>query len=472
MKTTTKKISDTKAELKVALDAADLKAARERAVTRLAANVKVTGFRKGKAPASLVEKQLSPNDIASETIDIAVRTTMPQALTELKQPPIAIEKVNVTKYVPDETAEYTIRADVLPDVKLADYKKLKTKREVAKVTDADVQEIVDNIIKAYAEKKVVQRAAQKGDEVILDFVGKKDGEAFPGGSAQGHHLVLGSGEFIPGFEDRIIGHAAGDKFDLVVTFPENYPEKSLAGQEAVFDTLVKQVNEVVKPEVDDALAQKCGDFKNVDELRADIRKNLEIQNNHRTTEQYRDALVKELAEKSKVSAPEILIQDQLRLIQNDVTRNAAAYGLELEAYVQRAGQTLEEWEKSARELAEARVKASLVLQILAKEQKIEATEDEVEAKIAELRDVYHKSKEALANLKKPEVRQDIKNRLIIDKTMDFLVAANGGDAIMNQPVEKTKKSSKTAADKATKDSKPKATKTAKATKTTKKTTKA
>jgi len=442
MKTTTKKLSDTKVELKVTLDAADLRAARERAIERLAANVKVQGFRKGKAPVSLAAQQLSPNDIAGETIDLAVRMTMPKAFAELKYAPIAIEKVDVVKYVPDESAEYTAKADILPEVKLGDFNKLKTKHETVKVSDAEVQEIIDNIVRAYAEKKAVKRAAKLSDEVIIDFVGKKDGEAFPGGSAKDHHLILGSGEFIPGFEDGIVGHSAGDKFDLKVTFPKEYPEKTLAGEKAVFEVLVKQVNEVAKPEENDELAKKCGNFNTMDELRADIRKNLELQSSHRINEQYRDALVQELVENSKVAAPEILIQDQLRFIKDDANRNAAAYGMKLEDYLKRAGQSFEEWEKSARELAEARVKASLVLQILAGEQKIGATEDEVEAKVAELRDVYHKSKEALANLKKPEVRQDIKNRLIIDKTIDFLVAAN----------EKTdKKGTKTPASKAEKN---------------------
>lgn len=474
MKTTTKKISDTKVELKVTLDAADLKAARERAVERLAANVKVQGFRKGKAPSSIVERQLSPQDIANETLDVAVRMTMPKAFEALKQPPLAVEKVDVTKYVTDESAEYVAKADILPEIKLADVKKLKSKPEKTTVADQDVQEIIDNITKAYSDKKVVKRAAKLGDEVIIDFIGKKDGEAFPGGTAKDHHLTLGSGEFIPGFEDGIVGHEAGDKFDLEVTFPKDYPEKSLAGQKTIFETLVKQVNEIVKPEENDELAQKCGDFQTMDDLRADIRKNLETQNHHRITEQYREALVQELVDKSKVSAPEILIQDQLRFIKDDAVRNAASYGMKLEDYVQRAGQSLEEWEKAVHELAEARVKASLVLQILAREQKIEATEEEVEAKIAELRDVYQKSKEAMANLKKPEVRQDIKNRLVIDKTMDFLVSANGGDAIMNQPAAKKSAQAETAkkTGRATKSEKTtKATKATTNKKSAKKTTK-
>ncbi len=454
MKTTTKKISETKVELKVVLDADDLHKARTQAVARLAANVKVQGFRKGKAPASLVEKQISPNDIASETIDLAVRTTMGVAFDQQKIAPIAIEKVDVTKYVPDETAEYQAIAEVLPEVKLGDFKKLKAKMDKTEPTAAEVQEIVDNIIRAYAEKNVVKRAAQNGDEVIIDFVGKKDGEAFAGGTAKDHHLTLGSGEFIPGFEEGIIGHAAGDKFDLEVTFPQDYPEKSLAGQKAIFETLVKQVNEVVVSKADDELAKKCGNFETMADLKADIKKNLETQNRHRANEKYRDDLVKELVKGSKVAAPEILIQDQLRFINDDVSRNAASHGMTLEQYLERTGQTMEEWQKAAHELAEERVKASLVLQILAREQNITASPEEVDAKIAELRDLYKKSKEAMANLKKPEVRQDIRNRLIIDKALDFLVSANESNTKPDKSSTKTTKTKKTTA-KATKNSKEK-----------------
>lgn len=447
MKTTTKNLTDTKVELKVTLDSADLKTARAKAVENLAKNLKLQGFRKGKAPASLVEKNLPANEIASETIDVAVRTNMPAAFDQAKLAPIAIENVNVTKYVPDETAEYTVTADILPEVKLGDFKKLKVKLEKTEASDADVQEIVDNIIDAYAEKKVAKKAAEQGDEVIIDFVGKKDGVEFAGGSAKDHHLVLGSGQFIPGFEEGIIGHEAGDKFDLEVTFPKDYPEKTLAGQKAVFETLVKQVNEIVKPKEDAELAKKCGNFQSMDELRADIKKNLEAQNEHRATEKYRDDLVTELVKVSKVSAPEILIKDQLRFIKDDVNRNAASHGMTFEQYLERTGQTEADWEKQARELAEARVKASLVLQILARDEKITVSDEEVDAKLAELKDVYQKSKEALANLKKPEVRQDIKNRMTIDKTLEYLVSVNQPKATKAEKAASKKKPAKKSAEK-------------------------
>ncbi len=438
MKSTMKKVSDTKTEAKVVLDVDDLRVARQKAVERLSEGVKLQGFRKGKAPASLVEKSLSPNEVANETINIAIQTLMSEVFAEEKYPPIAIEKVEVTKYVPDESAEYTVYAQVLPEVKLGDYHKLKTKPVETQVPDSEVQEIIDRIIEGYAEKKAIKRAAKKGDEVIIDFVGKKDGEAFAGGTAKDYHLTLGSGQFIPGFEDGVVDHEPGDKFDLELSFPEDYHAEDLAGHPVIFEVLLKQVNQVVLPELNDELAAKCGPFKTVDELRADIRKNLEAQANHVNFEKYRDALVKELVEKSKVAAPDILVDDQMRFIRDDITRSATSRGLNFVQYLEQIGQTEAEWEKEARELAVERVKASLILQILAQEEKITATDEEVDAKVAELRDVYQKSKEALASLRKPEVWRDIRNRLIIDKTLDFLVAENSG-----KPAKKSAKKSKT-----------------------------
>ena len=286
------------------------------------------------------------------------------------------------------------------------------------------KEILENIRSAYAEKKVVKEKAKKGDEVIIDFVGKKDGTPFKGGTAKDYALTLGSNSFIPGFEDGIVGKESGDKFDLNLTFPKDYHESSLAGEKVVFEVLVKQVNKIEKPALDDELAKKCGPFKTLDELKADIKKNLEAQNSYKLEEKYKDDLVEALVKTSKVSAPEILISDQLRLIRDDISRNAAAQGLKFEDYLAQINQTEEEWEKDARKLAEKRVLASLVLQILAREEKIEVKDDEVSAKIAELRDVYKKSPEALKNLKDPRVKMDVKNRMTIEKTLNFLIDAN------------------------------------------------
>jgi len=423
MKTTVKKISDTRVEIKVTLDKKELEKAKKQAIDRLSKEVKIPGFRKGKVPANIAEKHLNPNDVAQVALDIAVRTAVPEAFISNKQNPLVVPEVSVTKYVPDESAEFTATADILPEVKIGDYKKLGVKKEENKVKESDIKDVLENIAAAYAEKKVVKRAAKLTDEVIIDFTGKKDGKAFDGGSAHDYKLALGSKSFIPGFEEGIVGHEVGDKFDLDLTFPKDYHAKELAGKKVTFEVLLKQISEVVKPKLDDELAKKCGPFKTIDELKADIKKNLAAQNEHRIEEKYKDDLVAALVKKSKVSAPEILISDQMRFIRDDISRNAAAQGLRFEDFLKQTGKTEEEWEKEAKKVAEARVKASLVLQILARDQKITVPDDDVSAKIAELRDVYKKSEEALKNLKDPRVRQDIKNRMTIEKTLEFLVKA-------------------------------------------------
>ncbi|MBQ2660762.1 trigger factor [Candidatus Saccharibacteria bacterium] len=424
MKTKLKKISDSRVELTVTLDAADLEPAKTKALEKLAKEVKVEGFRKGKVPLEVAKKFIPENDLNAETVDIAVRTTVVEAFRKEEKSPLVLPNVNVTKYVPDEVVEYTATADIVPEVTLGDFKKLDVKKEEAKVTEKDIKGVLDNIAASFAEKKAAKKAAELGDEVIIDFVGKKDGEAFKGGSAKDYHLGLGSGTFIPGFEDGIVGHEPGDKFELDLTFPKDYGVKDLAGAKTVFEVLLKQVNEVKKPKVDDELAQKCGPFKNLEELKEDIKKNLTIQNEHRLEEKYKDDLVNALVKNSKIPAPEILIDDQVRAIREDMTRNAASQGMSFEDFLERNNETMESWEKEARKIAETRVKASLALQTLAVEQKITVSDDLVAAKIAELKDVYKKSPEALKNLKNPNVKMDIKNRMIIEQTLDFLVKAN------------------------------------------------
>ena len=424
MKTKFKKISDSRVELTVTLDAKDLKAAKEKALEKLAKEVKVEGFRKGKVPTEIAKKFIPENDLNAETIDFAVRSTVVQAFQKEEKSPLVLPSVNVTKYVPDDIAEYTATADIIPEVKLADYKKLDVKMGEVKVTEKEIKGILDNIVTSFAEKKVAKKAAAMGDEVIIDFVGKKDGEAFKGGSAKDYKLTLGSKTFIPGFEEGIVGHSSGDKFDLELTFPKDYGVADLAGAKTVFEVLVKQVNEIIKPKLDDELAQKCGPFKTLDELKTDIKKNIEAQKKHTEEEKYKDALVRELVKQSKIPAPEVLIDDQVRVIRDDMTRNASSQGLSFEEFLERNNETLENWEKEAHRIAEERVKASLALQNVALAEKINVADELVAAKIAELKDVYKKSPDALKQLKNPNVRSDIKNRMIIEATLDYLVKVN------------------------------------------------
>ena len=424
MKTKLKKLSDSQIEITVTLDGEDLKKYEDKALERLVKDVNVTGFRKGKVPVDVAKKFIPENDINATTADIAVRETIIPAFMENSKQPLALPGANITKYVPREILEYTATGEVLPEVKLGDYKKLGLKPDEVRISAKDIDGVLENIATSFAEKKVTKRAAKLTDEVVIDFVGKKDGKAFDGGSAKDYKLTLGSNTFIPGFEDGIVGHEPGDKFELALTFPKDYGVKDLAGKKTTFEVLLKQINEVIKPAIDDELAKKCGPFNDLKALKEDIKKNLTAQTEHQNLEKYKNDLVEALVKKSKVSAPEILIDDQMRMIREDVSRNAASMGMDLEKYLERSGETMESWEKKARKAAESRVKGSLVLQNLALAEKITVPEEEVNAKIAELREVYKKSPEALKSLKDPNVKGDIQNRMIIEKTLDYLVKVN------------------------------------------------
>ena len=425
MKTKLKKLGGSRVELTATLDADDLKKAEDLAVEELAKEVRVEGFRKGKVPMEVAKKFIPENDLDAKTMDLSVRMTVVSAFEQEKKMPLLRPEISITKFVPGEMLEYVATVEVVPEVTLGDWKNLGVKRETAKIEEKDIKGVLDNIAKSFSEKKAIKRAAKLGDEVIIDFVGKKDGVAFPGGSADNYPLLLGSGNFIPGFEDGIVGHEPGDKFDLELTFPKDYGVEDLAGVKTVFGVLLKQVNEVTEPKIDDELAKKVGPFKDLKALKEDIKKNLAIQTEERLDNKFKDDLIKALVKKSKIGdIPEILVNDQMHGIRDNLERNAQSQGMSAEDYLKRGGETMESWEKQAKKVAEENVKASLCLQTLAVTEKVAVDDKLVEAKIAELKDVYRKSPEALKNLKDPAVKQDIKNRLTIEAAIDKLAKAN------------------------------------------------
>ena len=290
----------------------------------------------------------------------------------------------------------------------------------------------------------MKRAAKNGDEVIIDFKGKKDGKAFDGGTAKDYHLRLGSGQFIPGFEDGIVGHEVGDKFDLDITFPKDYASAELAGAKTVFEILVKQVSEVKIPEINDDLAKKSGAFETLKELRDDIMKNLKSRAAYEADEKYKDTLLNEIISHSKTEAPETLVEEQFNGMKEDAFRNLRSHGMELEQYLEQTKQKIEDWEKNLREAARKRVIGSIVVQKLADALGIEVSEEEAAQQVVEMRAVYKNDKEALKQLETPEVATSIRNRMRIDKTMNKLVEINKPHAKKPTKKKAAKKSDKKA----------------------------
>ena len=423
MKFTTNK-KKTSVEFDVEFSSADFEPARLKALARLANKVKIPGFRNGKAPANVVEQHVDPNELAMQTLDIMVREAIPKIYTEAGVQSISAPSVDINKFVPGEMAELKIKSDIMPEVKLADYKNLKAKYEEKKIEAKDVDDVLARIAENYAESKAVKRAAKLTDEVIIDFVGKKDDVAFEGGSAKDFKLKLGSGQFIPGFEDGIVGHEPGDKFDLKLKFPKEYHSKELAGASVVFEVLLKQVNEMTVPKIDDDLAKKTEAFPTLKELKADIKKNLEAQAKQRAEEAYQDSLLNELVKGSKTEAPEALVEEQAAHIKEDLLRNLKARGSSIEDYLAQTKQTEEEWNKNITENATNRVIGHIVLAKLADELKIKISDEDVAKQIAELQAMYGKNPEALKELQSEEAAASIRNRMRIEKTMKNLADLN------------------------------------------------
>jgi len=414
MKTTVKKLSDTKVQLTISLGASELADAEQVSLTKLARDIKVPGFRKGKVPVSIAAKHVDPNALQEQVLENALSKAVAEAFLQEKLQALDRPSVEVKKFVPGSELEFTAEVEVIPPVKLGDYKKLTAKKEVAKVEDKDVDEVIERIRKNYSEKSEVKRAAKLGDEAVIDFTGKKDGVAFDGGSAKEYGLKLGEGQFIPGFEEGVIGHKAGEEFDLKLKFPEDYHAENLAGQDVVFTVKLHKVNELKLPELNDEFAAKCGPFTEMKEVKADIKRELTAQKEREADEKFKDALVGELTE------------DQLRSIERDLTQNLMYSGLSLESYLKTQGfKDKDEWtKKEARPAAEKRVKAGLVLAELSKELKIDASRDEIQKQIDFFKQQYGKDKKMLEQFDNPNVHRDIANRMITDKTVAKLVELN------------------------------------------------
>ncbi len=424
MKHTLKKTSDTLVSITTSVSEADLKKAKSAALTQLSTQVKVPGFRTGKVPPAIAEKNLDPNLLANETMEQALNAALNDCIVAEDLRVLDQPKVNVTKFVPYTDLEFTADIEVLPPVKLADYKKLKARKEKFTVDAKEVDEVIDRIRTNFAERAEVTRAAKSGDEVVIDFDGrdKKNGP-IDGTKAEDYALALGSGSFIPGFEDKLIGHKAGEQFDIDVTFPADYHAKHLQKAKVTFAINLKKIQEVVLPKADDDLAKKSGPFNSIKDLKADIKRELTAQKERSATEKLKDDLLGELAEKTKLTLPAVLVEDQLRALEQEFQQNLLYRGQTLEQYMEGAGyKDRDIWiEKELRPAAERRVKAGLVLAELSKVESIDISTDEFEAELARRKAEAPKMADQLDT---PEARRDLANRVITEKTIQRLVEFN------------------------------------------------
>lgn len=422
MQITKKQLSPTKVELTVAADESQLQTAKETALTELSKDVKLSGFRKGHAPANMVEKVVDQQLLQNRVADSVLNIMYGEAIQQEHLKPVSQPEVNVTKFVPFTTLECTITVDVVGKIKLGEYKKIKVARKADKVTDKDVDAVMQDLLARDAEKKEVKRAAKDGDEVVIDFAGvdAKSKAAIEGGSGTDYPLTLGSNTFIPGFEPEVVGLKAGDEKTFTVTFPKDYGAKELQNKKVEFTVSVKKVQEVVLPNADNAFAAKLGPFKSIDELKADITKQIQLEKDRQVQQQLENDILGQLAEKSTAEIPDALIEQEMDRMDEDEKRNLIYRGQTWQEHLDAEGKTEEQHREGQREQATLRVKTGLVLGEVAEMEGVQISQDELNQRITELKKQYEDG-QMRAELDKVENRRDIYGRLLTEKTIALLV---------------------------------------------------
>lgn len=411
--------SETEVELVISSDVEQLSKLKDHVVTHFANKVKVQGFRPGKAPTSVLEKNIDPTQLQQEFLQEAIETLYRQAAVSEDLKPLNSPEITVKKFVPYSELEFTASFEILPPVKLGDYTKIKKTAPKIEVTTKEVNDVIDNLRTRVSKKEPTDRAAKNGDEVLIDFEGVDGkGEKVAGASGDDYPLALGSGTFIPGFEEGLVGVKKGDKKDLKLTFPKDYHAGNLAGTKITFKTTVKEVKEVVLPKADDAFAATVGPFKTLADLKKDIKEQLKDQKTQEASNKVKDEIIEELVKKTKLVLPASLVADQIESLEQDMRQNLTYRGITLPEYVKQEGFKDEaDWkEKALKPQAERRVSVGIVLAEVAEKEKLTVSDAELKERLA----LYQQQYQQGGNFDTPEMQREVLSRMLTEKTVDFL----------------------------------------------------
>lgn len=423
MKSIITSTTDTSKTLTVTLDQKDMAETVKHTMDHLRAKVKAAGFRPGKAPDHIVERELGAQTVQAEVIDAVLGATYPQVLIENEINPVGSPQVEVSKFVPYTELEYVLTVEILAPVKLADYKKLKSKKPEVKVDPKDLDNAVEDLRKRLASHEPIKEAAKLEDETVIDFEGSQNGILVPGAKGADHHLVLGSGSFIPGFEEELVGLKAGDTKTFDITFPKEYHEASLAGAVVTFKVDVKEVHRIILPEVTDALAVEVAGVKTVKELKADIESRLLAEKEATAMRDYENVLIEEIVKGSKYTLPETLVDRQLEAMRLEFGQQLSQSGMDLDKWLNLTGKNAEEFDKELRPKAEDRVAAGIVMSEISKLENITVSDQDIEEELNRLR-INYPDPAMQAELEKPELREEIFNHLMASRTLAKIVEYN------------------------------------------------
>lgn len=384
------KIDTNEYQLEIAVDAATFNAAVNKAYLRNKGKISIPGFRKGKAPRSFIEKLYGENVFYEDAIEIVYPEVVEAAIIESGLTPVDAPKDASVPEIGKDGAVITVKITVKPEVEVGEYKGLKAVKEVPAVTDEEVDQEMANLQNRNARiiTDETGKAVENGDTAVIDFEGFKDGVAFDGGKGEGFDLKIGSGQFIPGFEDQIIGHKAGEEFDVNVTFPENYGAEELKGQPAVFKVKVNEIKITELPEIDDEFVKDVSEFDTVAELRDDVEEKIMNKKLDAADAKFENEIIDQLIAGLKAEIPEVMYERRIDDNIQDFDARLQAQGLNVNAYLQYTGMEVGAFREGFKAQAERQVKVRLALEKIVELEAIVPTEEEIAAEIQKLADAY------------------------------------------------------------------------------------
>ncbi|MEE0944230.1 MAG: trigger factor [Clostridia bacterium] len=404
------------------VSAEDFEAAIKKVYAKNAKKYSVPGFRKGKVPRAVIEKYYTEAVFYDDAINLVLPEAYEAAIKEADLEPVARPELDVDEIVSGKPVVFTALVTTKPDVTLGEYKGLKIAKIEHTVSDEDVTKELEAAQKRNARLVPVEdRAAENGDIAVIDFEGFADGVAFDGGKGEGYELELGSGSFIPGFEEQLVGKNAGDDVEVNVTFPTEYHADNLAGKDAMFKVKIHELKKKELPELDDDFASEVSEFETLDEYKNSIKERLEKDAENKAKTETENAVVEKACENAEVDIPKAMIDAQIDNMVQDFAQRLQYQGMNLEMYMKYTGATAESFREGFREQAQKQTKTMLVLEAICKAENVDVTDEEVNDKIAEMAKMYNMELDKLTELISEGEKKSIADDIKMNKTVDLLV---------------------------------------------------
>lgn len=394
----------------------------DQAFNKVVKTVSLPGFRKGRIPRNIFEQRFGVESLYQDAIDIVLPEAYESAVSETGIFPVDQPRIDIEEIEKGQGVTFTAEVTVKPEVTLGEYKGIEVEEESVEVTDEEVEEAINELRESQAELVIKEDGeVEEGNTVVIDFEGFLDGEAFEGGQAENHSLEIGSGQFIPGFEEQLIGEETGADVDVTLTFPEDYHVDQLAGEEALFKVKIHEIKEKELPELDDEFAKDVEEeVETLEELRTLKRQDLENGKKHEAENAKREYVVEQVTNNAEVDVPEVMIQSEVEQMMREFEQRLQMQGMTIENYTEFSGQSEEDLKEQMEKDAAQRVKTSLTLEAINEAEELEVTDEDVDKELDNLSEMYGMEKEQIVQMIGGN-HAVLKDDLVIKKAIDYIV---------------------------------------------------